>query len=99
MASARDFYDVLGVSRTASQDEIQKAYRKLARTYPPAVNKAPAAEERFKEVSEAYDALSDPETRKKYAAFGEDFRRVPDDIAPEMYARARSGARAAGGGF
>jgi curved DNA-binding protein len=99
MAPPRDFYDVLGVSRTASQDEIQKAYRKLARTYHPDVNKDPGAEERFKEVSEAYDVLSDPETRKKYDAFGEDFRRVPDDIDPEMYARARAGAGAAGGGF
>src|SRR3954471_18117865 len=98
MAPPRDFYAVLGVSRTASQDEIQKAYRKLARTYHPDVNKDPGAEERFKEVSEAYDALSDPETRKKYDAFGEDFRRVPDDVDPEMYARARAGAGAAGGG-
>jgi curved DNA-binding protein len=99
MAPPQDFYDVLGVSRTASRDEIQKAYRKLARTYHPDVNKDPGAEERFKEVSEAYDVLSDPEARKRYDAFGEDFRRVPDDIDPERYAGARAGAGATSGGF
>ena len=82
MAAKRDFYDVLGVSRAATPEEIQRAYRKLARTYHPDVNKDPAAEERFKEVSEAYDVLSDPETRKRYDAFGADFRRVPDDVDP-----------------
>ena len=53
----RDFYEVLGVGRDASADEIQSAYRKLARTYHPDVNKDPGAEDRFKEVSEAYDVL------------------------------------------
>src|SRR5882757_10922269 len=91
MAPARDFYQALGVSRTASQDEIQKAYRKLARTYHPDVNKDPGAEERFKEVSEAYDVLSDPETRKRYDAFGHDFRQVPEGVDPETWARARAG--------
>src|SRR4051812_16235837 len=94
----RDFYDILGVPRTAGREEIQRAYRTLARSYHPDVNKDPGAEERFKEVSEAYEVLSDPETRKKYDAFGEDFRRVPDDVDPEMYARARAGAGGAGGG-
>jgi curved DNA-binding protein len=87
MADRRDFYEVLGVGRDAKPDEIQRAYRKLARTYHPDVNKDPAAEERFKEISEAYDVLSDPETRKRYDAFGFDFRRVPDDVDPAAYAR------------
>jgi curved DNA-binding protein len=87
MADRRDFYEVLGVGRDAKPDEIQRAYRKLARTYHPDVNKDPAAEERFKEISEAYDVLSDPETRKRYDAFGPDFRRVPDDVDPAAYAR------------
>jgi curved DNA-binding protein len=64
VAAARDFYEILGVSRSASQDEIQSAYRKLARTYHPDVNKDPAAEERFKDISEAYDVLSDPDQRR-----------------------------------
>jgi curved DNA-binding protein len=88
----RDFYDALGVERTASQDEIQRAYRKLARTYHPDVNKDPDAEERFKEISEAYDVLSDPETRKRYDAFGPDFRQVPEGVDPATWARARAGA-------
>jgi curved DNA-binding protein len=97
---ARDFYDALGVSRTAGADEIQRAYRKLARQNHPDVNKDPGAEERFKEVSEAYQVLSDPEQRKRYDAFGEDFRRVPPDVDPEEWARARryAGAGAGAGG-
>ncbi|GLY92580.1 DnaJ C-terminal domain-containing protein [Actinoallomurus iriomotensis] len=98
MAPARDFYEVLGVPRTASQDEIQRAYRKLARKYHPDVNKAPEAEDRFKEASEAYAVLSDPEQRKRYDAFGEDFRRVPPDVDPETWARAGAGAGAGAGG-
>ncbi|MEY2567436.1 MAG: curved DNA-binding protein [Actinomycetota bacterium] len=88
----RDFYDVLGVGRGASADEIQRAYRKLARTYHPDVNKDPGAEEQFKDVAEAYDVLSDPDTRKRYDAFGHDYRQVPEGVDPEEYARARSDA-------
>ncbi len=98
MAAARDFYEVLGVSRTASQDEIQAAYRKLARTYHPDVNKDPAAEERFKDISEAYDVLSDPDQRRRYDAFGADFRHVPEGVDPQTWARARAGASARSGG-
>src|SRR3981081_1105289 len=76
---ARDYYDVLGVSRTAGPDELQQAYRRLARANHPDINKDPGAEERFKEINEAYSALSDPELRKKYDRFGEDCRRVPED--------------------
>jgi molecular chaperone DnaJ len=66
MARQPDYYKVLGVDKKASQDDIKKAYRKLARRYHPDQNKEPGAEERFKEVSEAYDVLSDPEKRKRY---------------------------------
>jgi len=87
-----DFYDVLGVARDASADEIQRAYRVLARRYHPDVNKDPGAEDRFKEVSEAYDVLSDPEMRRRYDAFGADFRQVPDGVDPQTWARAQAGA-------
>jgi curved DNA-binding protein len=88
MVAARDFYEVLGVPRTASQAEIQHAYRKLARKHHPDVSKAPDSEDTFKQVSEAYDVLSDPDTRKKYDAFGPEFRRVGEDIDPEAFRRA-----------
>src|SRR5260370_39903825 len=90
----RDFYQILGVSRDASQQDIQRAYRKLARQYHPDVNADPAAEERFKDVSEAYDVLSDPQTRSRYDAFGPDFRQVPEDMDPQTWRRAQAGARA-----
>jgi curved DNA-binding protein len=90
MAERRDFYEVLGVRRDASSDEIQRAYRKLARQFHPDVNKDPGAEGKFKEVSEAYDALSDPESRKRYDQFGHDFRRVPEGFDP---AASQQGAR------
>ena len=97
MADRRDFYEILGVGRDESAAEIQRAYRKLARSYHPDVNKDPAAEERFKDISEAYDVLSDPETRRRYDAFGHDFRRVPEGVDPETWARARDGVWAGGG--
>ena len=74
---ARDYYEVLGVSRDATAEQIQGAFRTLARKYHPDVNKDPTAEDRFKEVNEAYQVLSDPDTRKRYDRFGEDFRRFP----------------------
>ncbi|HEY6423576.1 MAG TPA: DnaJ C-terminal domain-containing protein [Pseudonocardiaceae bacterium] len=83
---ARDYYDALGVSRTASTDELQRAYRKLARQYHPDVNHDPGAEESFKEVSEAYSVLSDPDTRRRYDRFGPDFRQIPEGY--ESYADA-----------
>jgi curved DNA-binding protein len=108
MAAGEDLYQILGVPRDAGQDDIQRAYRKLARAYHPDLNKDPGAEDRFKEISEAYDVLSDPQTRRRYDAFGRDFRQVPEDVDPETWRRARAGAapgagagagRAGTGGF
>ncbi|MEW5865443.1 MAG: molecular chaperone DnaJ [Bacillota bacterium] len=67
----RDYYEVLGVDRNASQEEIKKAFRKLARRYHPDMNKEdPSAEAKFKEINEAYEVLSDPEKRSRYDQFG-----------------------------
>ncbi len=66
----RDYYATLGVAKDAGQDDIQKAYRKLARKLHPDVNKSPEAEARFKEINEAYEVLKDPEKRAKYDRFG-----------------------------
>ena len=96
MADRQDFYDVLGVTRDADAKEIQRTYRKLARKYHPDFNKDPEAEQRFKEISEAYDVLSDPKTREKYDAFGPDWRHVPDDVDPETWKRAQARARQGG---
>jgi molecular chaperone DnaJ len=83
MAEKKDYYEVLGVSKTASKDEIKDAYRKLALQYHPDRNKAPDAEEKFKQISEAYAVLSDDDKRAQYDQLGHagfDQRYTPEDI-------------------
>ena len=83
MAEKRDYYEVLGVQKSASKDEIKDAYRKLALQYHPDRNKAPEAEEKFKEISEAYAVLSDDEKRQQYDMLGHagfDQRYTQEDI-------------------
>lgn len=70
MAEKRDYYEVLGLSKGATDDEIKRAYRKLAKKYHPDLNKEPGAAEKFKEINEANEVLSDPAKRQKYDQFG-----------------------------
>ncbi|MFO0775801.1 MAG: DnaJ C-terminal domain-containing protein [Nitrospiraceae bacterium] len=96
MATQRDFYEVLGVPRTASADDLKKAFRKLARQYHPDLHsgaKKTEMEKKFKEVNEAHEVLSDPETRKKYDQYGHNWNEA------EAYERARQQAGAGRGGF
>jgi len=68
----KDYYQILGTTKGATDDEIKKAYRKMALKYHPDKNKAPGAEEKFKEIAEAYDVLSDPKKKEVYDAYGEE---------------------------
>jgi DnaJ-class molecular chaperone len=70
MPTKRDYYEILGLSKSASADEIKKAHRKLVRKYHPDANKEPTAQDKFKEIQEAYDILSEPDKRQKYDQFG-----------------------------
>src|SRR3974390_1763317 len=93
----KDYYAALGVKKSASAEEIRKAFRKLARKYHPDVNPGDkAAEEKFKQVSEANDVLSDPKKRKIYDQLGYYSDNI-DSAAAEAYARAGGGP--GGGGF
>jgi DnaJ-class molecular chaperone len=93
----RDYYEVLGVSRTASADEIKKAYRRLARKHHPDVNPADkTADGRFKELNEANAVLSDPEKRARYDQLGANWKAGADFTPPPGWQGARPDARAGG---
>ena len=83
--SYMDYYGVLGVSRDADQDTIRRAYRKLARQYHPDLNSDEDAEERFKELGEAYEVLSDPEKRERYDRLGANWREVEREAPDESF--------------
>lgn len=91
MATNNDFYQILGVSKESGEDEIKKAYRKLALQYHPDRNKTPEAAEKFKEVTHAYEVLSDPQKRQTYDKFGA--------AAFEQGAAAGAGGQGPFGGF
>jgi len=103
----KDYYQTLGVDRNVTQEEIRKAYRKLARKYHPDINKDKEAEERFKEINEANEVLKDPEKRKLYDQLGsdwkagQDFRPPPgwQDIGFEFHTPRHGEAFGFGGGF
>src|ERR1700693_4099583 len=90
----KDYYQVLGVAKNASEKDIKSAYRRLARKWHPDANpKNPKeAEEKFKEIAEAYEVLGDPEKRKKYDALGADWQRASEQAAAQRRYRAQSGA-------
>jgi curved DNA-binding protein len=87
----KDYYKILGVPKNASQDQIKKEYRKLARKYHPDISKDPEAEHRFKEVAEAYEVLKDPEKRKAYDRFGAEWKTGPQREQYEQQFRQRYG--------
>jgi curved DNA-binding protein len=92
----KDYYNIMGVERTASQDEIKRAYRKLARKYHPDVSKEADAEARFKEVGEAYEVLKDPEKRAAYDQLGANWKAGQDFNPPPDW---DAGFEFSGGGF
>lgn len=76
----KDYYKILGIPSGANEDEIKKAYRKMALKYHPDKNKEPNAEEKFKEIAEAYDVLSDPKKRSLYDQYGEEGKKVAGQL-------------------
>jgi len=92
----KDYYKIIGIDKTATQDEIKRAYRKLARKYHPDVSKESAAEEKFKELGEAYEVLKDPEKRAAYDQLGANWKAGQDFHPPPDWG---AGFEHSGGGF
>jgi curved DNA-binding protein len=92
----KDYYEIMGIKRDATQDEIKRSYRKLARKYHPDVSKAADAEERFKEVGEAYEVLKDPEKRMAYDQLGANWQQGQDFQPPPGW---QDGFEFSGGGY
>ena len=95
-----DYYKVLGVGQDASQEEIRKAYRRLAKKFHPDINKEdPSAKERFQEINEANEVLGNPERRKKYDEYGENWRHADEYEAQRQHYRSNNGGGYDFGGF
>src|SRR5437588_4913327 len=94
----RDYYETLGVGRDASEEDIRRSYRRLARQYHPDVNKEEGAEDRFKEISEAYEVLRDPEKRERYDRLGPNWRAGQDVSGAEGFDGFGGGFGGGGGG-
>lgn len=91
----KDYYKALGIQSGANEDEIKKAYRKMALKYHPDKNKDPHAEDKFKEIAEAYDVLSDPKKRAVYDQYGEEGKwdsgcRTKGSLVPQSFSLAKS---------
>ena len=95
----KDYYAILGVKRDAKPDEIRKAYRKLAKEFHPDVNKSAGAEEKYKEINEAYEVLKDPAKREKYDRLGANWRSGQDFTPPEGWGNFSGGTFTTGGDF
>ncbi len=100
----KDYYGILGVARGASQDEVQRAYRKLARKFHPDINKTAEADQKFKDINEAYEVLKDSDKRAKYDRFGSAWKQAQQTGAPppgfeEIFSQFGFGGGGGGGGF
>ena len=94
----QDYYKTLGIERTASAEDIQRAFRKLARKYHPDINKSPEAEQKFKDINEAYEVLRDPEKRKRYDALGANWQGGQEFRPPPGWENVNMGFGGRGGG-
>ena len=95
----KDYYAILGVKRDAKPDDIRKAYRKLAKEFHPDVNKSSGAEDKYKEINEAYEVLKDPAKREKYDRLGQNWRNGQDFTPPDGWGNYSGGSFSAGGDF